>query len=306
MLSLHTNAAALTTENALATTQMQLNQSLTDLGTGYRVNQSSDDAAGLQIATRLNSQTQGMQQAQSNTANGISLLQTADGALSETSNILLRMKDLATEAATASSSSADQQAMQSEYDALGTQLAQIVTGTTFGGMGLFSSGTTDTAATGGALSASMTFQIGDANGDTMTLNASTAVSALAADFSSVSVNYTLSGTTGATTGAELTGASQSAGIASAAAEITTLTSAINAVGALRSQIGAGVNRLNSVSNNLTNMITNTTTAQGQIMDVDYASETAKSSADQLQMQAGTAALKQANSMASLVVSLLQS
>jgi flagellin len=107
------------------------------------------------------------------------------------------------------------------------------------------------------------------------------------------------------TGTELTGSSQATGITSANAMITTLTNAISAVGALRSDIGAGVNRLNSVSNNLTNMITNTTTANGQIMDVDYASVTAKSSAEQLQMQAGTAALKQANSVASLVVSLLQ-
>ena len=304
MLSLHTNAAALSTENALATTQMQLNNSLTALGTGYRVNSSSDDAAGLQIATRLQSQTQGMQQAQSNAANGTSMLQTADGALNETSNILLRMKDLATQAATASSSSADQSAMQSEYDALGTQLGQIIQGSTFGGQGLFSSGTASSAnaGSGGALSSAMTFQIGDQSTDTMTLNASSQLTSMAADFVSVSANYAVAT---AVTGTEITGTSQATGVTGAQAMITALTTAISAVGAMRSTLGAGVNRLNSVSNNLTNMITNTTAATGQIMDVDYASETAKSSAAQLQMQAGTAALKQANSMASLVVTLLQ-
>ncbi len=112
MLSLHTNSAALSTENSLAATQSSLNTSLTRLGSGYRVNSAMDDAAGLQIATRLESQTEGLTQAQSNTADGISMLQTADGGLAEASNILLRMKDLATQAATASSSTVDDAAMQ--------------------------------------------------------------------------------------------------------------------------------------------------------------------------------------------------
>ncbi len=94
-------------------------------------------------------------------------------------------------------------------------------------------------------------------------------------------------------------------LATANTTIDTISTAISDLGSLRSQIGAGANRLQHVSNNLTNMITNTTAARGQIMDVDYATETANSSADQLQMQAGTAALKQANSMSQLVVSLLQ-
>jgi flagellin len=295
MLSLHTNAASLSTQNALATTQQSLSASLTRLGTGYRVNSAMDDAAGLQIATRLESQTQGMTQAQSNTANGVSMLQTADGALSETSNILLRMKDLATQAATASSTTADQTAMQSEYDALGTQLGQIVKSTTFGGQNLFSSGTT-TDGTGGSLSASLTFQIGDKTADTMTVNTSTALTGLATGLAAVSANYAAAAPV---TGTELTTAG------GANTMIDTLATAINDVGALRSQLGAGANRLQHVSNNLTNMITNTTAAKGQIMDVNYAAETSKSSADQLLMQAGTAALKQSNSVSQLVISLLQ-
>jgi flagellin len=296
MLSLHTNSAALSTQNSLAATQQSLNTSLTRLGSGYRVNSAMDDAAGLQIATRLESQTQGMTQAQSNTANGISMLQTADGGLAEASNILLRMKDLATEAATASSSSADDTAMQSEYDALGTELNQIVTSTTFGGANLFSDGTT-TDGSGGSMSSALTFQIGDQSADTMTVDTSTALTQLATDFAAVSAQYTTPSTTA---GTELT-----TSIANSSTMIDTISTAISDLGALRSQIGAGANRLTDVSANLTNMITNTTAAQGQIMDVDYAKETSKSSSDQLLMQAGTAALKQANSMSQLVVSLLQ-
>lgn len=295
MLSLHTNSAALSTENSLAATQSSLNTSLTRLGSGYRVNSAMDDAAGLQIATRLESQTEGLTQAQSNTADGISMLQTADGGLAEASNILLRMKDLATQAATASSSTVDDAAMQSEYDALGTQLNQIITGTTFGGDHLFSSGTS-LDGTGGALSAALQFQIGDTSADTMTVDTSAALTTLTTDLGNVSAQYT---TPSATPGTEVSS------LATANTTIDTISTAISDLGSLRSQIGAGANRLQHVSNNLTNMITNTTAARGQIMDVDYATETANSSADQLQMQAGTAALKQANSMSQLVVSLLQ-
>jgi hypothetical protein len=111
MLSLHTNAAALSTQNSLGNTNKALSTSMTRLGTGYRVNSAMDDAAGLQIATRL-AQTRGMSVAQKNTQNGISMLQTAEGALAEVNNMILRMKDLATEAANATSTDADKTAMQ--------------------------------------------------------------------------------------------------------------------------------------------------------------------------------------------------
>ncbi|MGO8856110.1 MAG: flagellin [Steroidobacteraceae bacterium] len=299
MLSLHTNTAALSTENALNATQASLSNTLTQLGTGYRVNSAMDDAAGLQIATRLTSETQGMTQAQSNTADGISMLQTADGALSETSNILLSMKDLATEANTASSTAADQTALQSQYDALGQQLLQIFQGTTYGGAGLFSDGTAAGAVAGntGALGAAagLTFQIGDQAADTMNVNTSTALGALSTALGTATAQFSVAPPAN---GTELTGGT--AGVA-----ITNLTAAIADVGTLRSQIGAGANRLQDVSANLTNMITNTTAATGNIMDVDYASASANSSSDQLLLQAGTAALKQANSVSQIVISLLQ-
>jgi len=290
MLSLHTNAASLSTQNAVSNTQRSLSSSLSRLGTGYRINSAMDDAAGLQIATRLDAQTRGMAVAQRNTQNGISMMQTAEGAFGEVTNILLRMKDLATEASTASSSTEDKDAMQAEFDALGAELGNIVKNTSFGGAGLFSDGTT-TDGTGGKLSASMTFQIGASDAETMDLDVSSKLSTIAASFSSISANYSA-----ATTGSELaTGAN---------AMIQTLSDALDDVGTLRSALGAASNRLDHVYNNLSNMSTNTAAAKSRIMDVDFASETANMTSQQLLLQAGTSMLKQSSSMSQLALSLL--
>ena len=110
MLSLHTNSSALSAQNSISRTQSQLSTSQTRLSTGFRVNSAMDDAAGLQIATRLKYQTSGMTVAMRNTQNSISMMQTAEGALDETSNILVRMKDLATQSADGSSTDDDRTA----------------------------------------------------------------------------------------------------------------------------------------------------------------------------------------------------
>ncbi len=325
MLSLHTNSAALSTQNALGNTQLALNTSLTRLGTGYKVNSAMDDAAGLQIATRLDAQTHGMAVAQNNTQNGISMMQTAEGAFSELTNVLQRMKDLSTQAADASTNTSDKLALQQEYNALGQELGNIMTNTSFGGQQLFTTGTT--AATvpgsGGLLGASLTFQIGASSAETMTVDTSSSLTSVKTALAAVSSNYLVpadtaaaaatnpsgvdatgtfveaDGTTAATTGIELaTGTS-------ANSQIDKLNAALDAVGSIRSQLGAASNRLDHVYNNLGNMITNTSASRGRIMDVDYAKETSNSTSQQLLMQAGTAALKQSNSLSQLVISLMQ-
>lgn len=139
MLSLHTNNAALSAQNAISRNQNNLSTSMTRLSTGYRINSAMDDAAGLQIATRLKAQSSGMAIAMRNTQNATSMMQTAEGALGEASNILVRMKDLATQAADASSNASDKTAMQSEYDALASELTNIIGNTSFGGAKLLSS-----------------------------------------------------------------------------------------------------------------------------------------------------------------------
>jgi flagellin len=277
MLSLHTNAAALTAQSSVGGTQKALSTSMTRLGTGFRVNSAMDDAAGLQIATRLNAQSRGMAVAQRNTQNGISMMQTAEGAFTEITNIVLRMKDLATEAANGASNLDDKTAMKAEYDQLGLELTNIMTNTKFGGQALLTGGTLATA--GG-----VTFQIGADAAETMAVDTSANFTALTAAVTALNAGDISTGANAAITLAE-----------------TTITS----VGTLRSQIGAASNRLEHVYNNLANMRTNTEQARGRIMDVDYASETANMTSKQMLMQAGTSMLKQSSSMSQLVMSLMQ-
>jgi len=294
MLSLHTNAAALSAQNSISRTQSALSTSQTRLSTGFRVNSAMDDAAGLQIATRLKAQTSGMSMAMRNTQNSISMMQTAEGALDETTNILIRMKDLATQAADASSTAADKTAMQSEFDALTAELTNIVGNTSFGGQKLMNDTTGTFAAAGG-----VNFQIGASTAEKMNVDVSTAIATMHASILSASAEYVNTGvaTIPPTTGAELTGA--------ASATIDLLKTAIDDVGAVRSALGAASNRLDHVYNNLANVSTNTKAATGRIMDTDFASESSNMTSSQMLLQAGTAMLKQSNSTSSLVMSLLQ-
>jgi len=285
MLSLHTNNAALSAQNAISKTQSNLSTSMTRLSTGYRINSAMDDAAGLQIASRLKAQTSGMNVAMRNTQNSTAMLQTAEGALDEVSNMLVRMKDLATQAADASSSANDKTAMQSEYDALGKELYNVMNNTSFGGNKLLIGGTT---------ASSMTFQIGASSTETMTVNLGTNLTAVATAVTAATSNYAAAP---AAAGTELTGAAN--------ATIALLSTALDSVGTVRSDIGAAANRLEHVNNNLSNISTNTKQATGLIMDVDFATESANMTSSQMLLQAGTAMLKQSNSMSSMVMSLLQ-
>jgi flagellin len=290
MLSLHTNNAALSAQSSLAKTQTSLTTSMTRLSTGYRINSAMDDAAGLQIATRLKAQTSGMAVAMRNTQNSTSMLQTAEGALDEVGNMLVRMKDLATQASDASSSSNDKTAMQSEYDNLGKEIQNIMSNTKFGGQSLLKSGT---------ISSSITFQIGADSSEKMTLDLSAEMGASGTVLSALGSASAYAGATAstATAGVELT--------SSANASINLISTAIDKISSVRSSLGATANRLDHVYNNLQNITTNTKAATGRIMDVDFASESADMTSNQMLLQASTAMLKQTNSMSSMVMSLLQ-
>ena len=298
MLSLHTNAAALSAQNSIGRTQSGLSTSMTRLSTGLRINSAMDDAAGLQIATRLKTQTSGMQVAMRNTQNSISMLQTAEGALDETTNILNRMKDLATQAADGSSTVADQTAMQSEFNSLSNELSNILGNTKFGGTALFRDAT-------GTLTAALNFQIGADASEKMAADFSTKLATVKTDITAAAGGFVATGAAGAAAGTEISGATAAAGSTNANATITDLSTAIDSVGALRSELGAISNRLDHAYNNLSNISTNTKNATGRIMDTDFASESAKMTSSQMLLQAGTAMLKQSNSQSSLVLSLLQ-
>jgi flagellin len=285
MLSLHTNTAALSAQNSISRTQSALSTSMTRLSTGYRINSAMDDAAGLQIATRLKAQTAGMAVAMRNTQNSTSMLQTAEGALDEVTNMLIRMKDLATQAADQSSTSDDKDAMQAEYDNLGKELGNVLQNSTFGGKTLL---------VGGTIAGSMTFQIGAESSETMSVDLSSDMSSLVSNVSSATAKYASSASSA---GSELT--------SSANATIGLLKTALDSVGKVRSGLGAAANRLDHVYNNLANISTNSKAATGRIMDVDFATESSNMTSNQMLLQAGTAMLKQTNSMSSMVMSLLQ-
>ncbi|MFC0250600.1 flagellin N-terminal helical domain-containing protein [Massilia consociata] len=314
MLSLHTNAATLSAQNSLGRTQASLSTSMTRLSTGFRINSAMDDAAGLQIATRLKAQTSGMAVAMRNTQNSISMLQTAEGALNEVTNILTRMKDLATQAADGSSSATDQGAMQKEFNSLTTELGNIISNTSFGGSKLLNNGTD------GKFTAEVNFQIGSESSEQMKFDIKdslgkmhTAISTAAGDFSGSTLEEGEEFEAGENAGKEIsdvpedddTAPSAATGATNANGTIANLKAAIEAVSTVRSEMGAAANRLDHVYNNLSNVSTNTKNATGRIMDVDFATESANMTSKQMLMQAGTAMLKQTNSMSSMVMSLLQ-
>jgi flagellin len=212
-----------------------------------------------------------------NTQNSTSMLQTAEGALDEVGNMLVRMKDLATQAADASSTTNDKAAMQSEFDALGKELSNVLKNTSFGGNKLL---------VGGTVASSMTFQIGASSSETMAVDLSTDLAQVGTDVSAATSTYNTPGT-------------------AANARIGKLETALASVNKVRSGLGAAANRLDHVYNNLSNIDTNTKAAAGRIMDVDFATESSNMTSNQMLLQAGTAMLKQTNSMSSMVMSLLQ-
>ncbi|SIR17145.1 flagellin [Aeromonas sp. RU39B] len=278
-LSVQTSFASMVTQNSLSTANDKLTTAMERLSTGYAVNSSADDAAGLSIATRMQSQSDGITVAQDNVEDASSMLSTADGALESMVDIVGRMKDLATQAANDTYSTDDRTAMQSEYDELSEQLTSVMSTTSYGGTDLLSS-------TGLLGSGSVNFQVGASTSETLTVNISAALGDITSGITSAS-------------GASL---ASSSGASSAIDALEDLTSAISTV---RSDVGAKINRLDYISDNLTNMQENTDTAIGNIMDADYASETSEMSKQQLLEQAGISVLSAVSDAQSLITNLLQ-
>ncbi len=281
-LSIHTNYSALTTNTALNKSNNALATNQQRLGTGLRINSAADDAAGLQIATRLNAQSRGMGVAMRNTSDAVSMLQTAEGAFSEMTDIVQRMKDLATQAANGTNSADDLSALQAEYAELGKEVNNILTNTKYAGEALLKDGKLDAA---------VTFQIGASASETLSLD----------------VNAELKKLTDAgdlVDGIAIVLTDTSAAAAGPQGGINKLEGALNDIGSLRAALGANINRLNHTSNNLANMKDNTEMAKGRIMDADFAMESANMSKNSMLMQSGISMLKQAGQMPGMVMGLL--
>ena len=275
-LSIHTNYSSLITQTNLSKTNNALGTNQQRLGTGLRINSAADDAAGLQIATRLNAQSRGMGVAMRNTSDAVSLLQTAEGAFNEMTDILQRMKDLATQSANDTNSADDRTALQAEFTELNAELTNIVSNTKYAGTALF-----DTT----GFAAAMSFQIGSSSAETLELDLTgelTAVTDALADNAADTLDDAANSRTA----------------------MDNLETTLAAVGTMRAAFGANINRLNHTASNLANMKDNTEMAKGRIMDADFASESANMTKNSMLMQSGISMLKQAGQMPSMVMGLL--
>lgn len=268
-LVINTNISSLIAANNLASTQQSMQISMQRLTSGLRVNSAADDAAGLAIGQSMQSQSTGMQVAVRNANDGISLVQTADGALSTIGSMFQRMRDLATQAANGTYSANDYTNMNTEYQDLSTEVNRIATSTKFNNIAI-----TSTAA------GAFTFQVGANVGDTSSVTTKDATKYLA--------------TPGALT-------SQ----ATANTAITALDTALQNLNNDRATYGGFENQMNFTVQNLNTSIQNTQAAYSRIMDTDYSAESANMARTQVLQQAGVAMLSQANQSASLVLNLLK-
>ncbi|WAE62218.1 lateral flagellin LafA [Stutzerimonas sp. R40042] len=289
-LSIHTNYSSLVTQTNLGKTNNALGTNQQRLGTGLRINSAADDAAGLQIATRLNAQSRGMGVAMRNTNDAVSLLQTAEGAFSEMTDIVQRMKDLATQAANDTNSVDDRKSLSAEFNELGKELNNIVSNTKYAGEKLF--GVDGTSGKFGA--GPMVFQIGASAAETLSLNAVTQLGAATTALTNLNTQFTTPGTADAKLETQ-TGANGA---------ITLAETALNKIGEMRATLGANINRLNHTNNNLANMKDNTEMAKGRIMDADFAAESATMTKNSMLLQSGISMLKQAGQMPGMVMGLL--
>lgn len=286
-ISIHTNYSSLVTQNQLNSTNSSLSTAMQRLGTGLRINSAADDAAGLQMATRLQAQSNGQAQGMRNAQDAISMLQTAEGAMDEMTNIAQRMKDLATQGANDTASEADRQAIVDEMTELAAELGNIRDNTRFGGDQLL----TDD----GKFSKAVTFQIGGNADEKLNLDASTNLKAVNEKIDSALKMF--EGEEGGSTRA-LESSTDFSGL------MTNIADSLDTIGTARSQFGANINRLEHTISNLSNMKENTDVALGNVMDADYAAETTSMTKNQMLMQAGMSVLSKSNQMTSMVTSLL--
>jgi flagellin len=280
MQVINTNLMSLNAQGNLAATKKDLSTSIQRLSTGLRVNSSSDDAAGLSIANRMDAQARGMNVAVRNANDGISLSQTAEGALGKVTDMMQRMRELAVQAANASNTATDRTSLNAEFTQLGAEVNRTLLATRFNGQAIL-------AGSAGGLQ----FQIGSNNATTDQLTVTTTNMATAATIAAVST----------ATSAVLTGTTN----ANANAMITALDAAIDTVNSERATYGAVQNRFEAVISNLQTGAENQLAAKSRIMDADFAAETANLTRAQILQQAGTAMLAQANAAPQGVLSLLR-
>ncbi len=275
-LFVNTNVSSLNAQRQLFDVGNSMSTSFERLSSGFRINSAKDDAAGLQISDRMTSQIQGLNQAVRNANDAISLSQTAEGALDETTNSLQRIRQLAVQSQNGINSDADRLALQKEVSALKTEISRIASDTQFGGVSILD----------GNFSAK--FLVGANGGQTISVNMEAANKAGLNGFSAQGLG--VDGTVATAAGAEDL--------------LAKVDSAISAIGGVRADLGALQNRFQSTIRNLSNISENVSAARSRIRDTDFATETASLTRNQIIQQASTTVLSQANQRPQAALSLL--
>jgi flagellin len=278
--TINTNIVSLNAQRNLNSSQESLAVSMQRLSSGLRVNSAKDDAAGLAIASRMDTQVRGMNVAIRNANDGISLSQVADGAMAQISDDLQRMRELALQARNASNSNSDKDSLNKEFSQLQSEIVRVIGGTTFNGKAIL-----------GADATTMNFQVGPNTSSEDTIQIKT---------SNLNSDATVSAITATTAVINST-----AGYTAIGSVINNIDTALNTINDERATFGAIQSRFDAVISNLQVGVENQSAARSRIMDADYAAETANLSRAQILQQAGTAMVAQANQLPQQVLKLLQ-
>ena len=275
-----TNISSLNAQRNMVSSQASLAQSMQRLSSGLRINSAKDDAAGLAIAERMNAQVRGMNVAVRNSNDGISLSQTAEGALSKVGDSLQRMRELAVQARNSTNSDDDKDSLNKEFEQLQSEITRVLGGTAFNGKKILGADATD-----------LTFQVG-AN--------TTTDDVITVSTTDMTADTTITAVTAGT--AVIDNTADATAIATVIDDIDT---AIDTVNNKRAEFGATQSRFDAVISNLQQSVENQSAARSRIMDADFASETANLSRSQILQQAGNAMVAQANQAPQQVLSLLR-
>ena len=268
MISINTNYGSMYASKSATAAQKSMNSAMERLSSGLRINSAKDDSAGQGIAVRLSAEIMGLDMASRNASDAQSMIDTAEAAHQEVHNMLLRMREIAVQAANGTLSGADRTALNEEVSALENEITSIADSTSFAGVNL-------------GTSSAVTFQIGTGNGDTL--------SHTFKDFDKTAIGADVAVNT----------------VTNAGAAVSTIDAAISVVSTRRGELGALSNRLSSTIANLDNISVNLSSARGRIQDTDFAAETSNLAKAQIMQQAATAMLAQANASKGSVLTLIQ-
>ena len=299
----NTNVSSLNAQRNMSVASKSLDTSYTRLASGLRINSAKDDAAGLQISNRLTSQINGLDQGNRNANDGISLSQTAEGAMDEVTSMLQRMRTLAQQSSNGTNNSSDRTALQQEYSQLSKEIDRVAKDTTFGGRNVLNGDSANTFA----------FQVGADAGQTIAIKLSSfsfgvgglagqTTNAKTAAWNASTSSYTISSTGSALTWSSISSVSTADKAQTVLANIDSL---IKTVDSKRAELGAVQNRLDSTIRNQSNISENVSAARSRIRDADFATETANMTKQNILQQAASTVLAQANQRPQSALSLLQ-